>query len=750
MKWHNENVFAQIAKHARRGLLIAILPLSGIFACGYERAGSRASDRQVAQTADALTTCVTFQRGTYGTVVDATLKDPPMGNNFGSQPTLQVTRRNEALVHFDLSSIDNDVSVQSATLKLYAQGFGSANIKVHRARSSWSEGSVTYASFNQDYDPAIAGILNAQTQNAQKSVELRALVASWINGTNANYGVLLETDDNVATNFKSSDASGSYRPALTVCYKTVDPCDSDPCDHGTCTNVPGDTYSCACNPGYTGTDCDVNIDECLDNPCLNSGNCTDLSPGYSCTCQPGFTGTNCQTNTNDCSPNPCLNGGVCTDGVNSYSCACAPGYTGASCETLIDYCVSNPCQNGSTCSNTGAGYSCSCVSGYSGTNCEVNIDDCSGNPCQNGGICTDGVNSYTCQCQLGWNGATCTTLLNACSPNPCQNGASCTNLLLTYLCSCATGYSGTNCEVNIDDCSPNPCQNGGICQDGVNSYSCLCQFGWSGSTCGTFNCNDNNLCTSDSYSEISGCAFEAVDCDDSNSSTEDSCDPASGCVNNGSPNCDDTNACTTDSYSNGCVHTPVNCDDSNSSTVDSCNPVNGSCIHDSCTTCGMSCVDLQTDEANCGSCSNACGGGLECTAGVCTSPAGNLRVVLTWSTDGDMDLYLTTPTGDTIYYENTGPDSGTDFGTYSQDSYGTGPETIFWENQYTPPGGTYHVCAFWPYDSAVSVEAVVTRPGQPNLVLSGSYSSYATSGQSPCTPSSATYLGSFSVAGVAD
>ncbi len=241
---------------------------------------------------------------------------------------------------------------------------------------------------------------------------------------------------------------------------------------------------------------------------------------------------------------------------------------------------------------------------------------------------------------------------------------------------------------------------------------------------------------------------DAVDCDDSNSSTEDSCNPASGCVHNGSPNCDDTNVCTTDTYSDGCVHTPVNCDDSNSSTVDSCNPVTGSCSHDSCTTCGMSCVDLQTDESNCGSCSNACGGGLECTAGYCTSPAGNLRVVLTWSTAGDMDLLLTTPTGKTIVYFNAGPDSDTDFGTYSQDdTTGTGPETTFWEDQYTPPAGTYHVCAAWyEPETPVSFDAVVTRSGQPDLVLSGSYPEYR-GGDDTCSPSAPTYLGSFSVAG---
>jgi hypothetical protein len=61
--------------------------------------------------------------------------------------------------------------------------------------------------------------------------------------------------------------------------------------------------------------------------------CTDGVNSYTCTCQPGYTGTNCQTNINECSPNPCQNGGSCTDGVNSYTCNCVGGYTGTNCQT---------------------------------------------------------------------------------------------------------------------------------------------------------------------------------------------------------------------------------------------------------------------------------------------------------------------------------------------------------------------------------------------------------------------------------
>ena len=37
----------------------------------------------------------------------------------------------------------------------------------------------------------------------------------------------------------------------------------------------------------------------------------DGAAGYTCTCETGYTGTDCDMNIDDCDPNPCQNGGTC-------------------------------------------------------------------------------------------------------------------------------------------------------------------------------------------------------------------------------------------------------------------------------------------------------------------------------------------------------------------------------------------------------------------------------------------------------
>ena len=50
-----------------------------------------------------------------------------------------------------------------------------------------------------------------------------------------------------------------------------------------------------CATGYTGFDCSINIDECDSFPCKHLGACIDVVGSYTCSCQVGWAGENCQS-----------------------------------------------------------------------------------------------------------------------------------------------------------------------------------------------------------------------------------------------------------------------------------------------------------------------------------------------------------------------------------------------------------------------------------------------------------------------
>jgi hypothetical protein len=459
-----------------------------LFAGGCSR--PHADDGPTAAAAQALSQqCVTIQRGTFGTVADATIANnvTTPGWNTG---TLKVAPGVESLLRFDVSSIPASATINSATLSLTTTtAFSGEKIFIKPASASWSESTVTYASFNQQILNRVMGQLVPIAANTVQTVNLNtAGVQAWVNGSIANNGVVLEIYDLPAqwkdSVFVSSEsATVSLRPKLDVCYTPFDYCAAAPCLNGATCQSNASDYTCICAPGYTGTNCEININDCAPMPCLNGGTCTDLVNGYSCACAPGFTGTHCQTDINECAPAPCQNGGVCTDLVNGYSCACPLGFTGTNCEININDCAPQPCQNGGTCTDLVNGYTCACPVGFVGQNCQINIDDCVGNQCQNGSTCIDGIAGYTCACAPGWSGTYCQNNIDDCAGNPCQNGGACVDGVNGYTCNCAPGYTGTNCEIDIDDCLPNPCQNGATCTDGVNAYTCQCTSGWMGPNC---------------------------------------------------------------------------------------------------------------------------------------------------------------------------------------------------------------------------------------------------------------------------
>ncbi|KAH3713144.1 hypothetical protein DPMN_072929 [Dreissena polymorpha] len=76
--------------------------------------------------------------------------------------------------------------------------------------------------------------------------------------------------------------------------------------------------------------CD-DYDECLSRPCLH-GRCNDKLDGFSCTCDKGFKGQQCDVNIDDCMKHVCVNGATCVDGIGDYTCTCVNNFTGRLCE----------------------------------------------------------------------------------------------------------------------------------------------------------------------------------------------------------------------------------------------------------------------------------------------------------------------------------------------------------------------------------------------------------------------------------
>lgn len=82
-------------------------------------------------------------------------------------------------------------------------------------------------------------------------------------------------------------------PSTTTPY---DPCVSNPCVHGMCQSTDSyDEYSCTCEYGYVGRNCENILKQCeLLLPCRNGGSCTDLRGSYKCDCPLRYNGQNCE------------------------------------------------------------------------------------------------------------------------------------------------------------------------------------------------------------------------------------------------------------------------------------------------------------------------------------------------------------------------------------------------------------------------------------------------------------------------
>ncbi|XP_048508165.1 basement membrane-specific heparan sulfate proteoglycan core protein isoform X9 [Athalia rosae] len=87
----------------------------------------------------------------------------------------------------------------------------------------------------------------------------------------------------------------SATPTTTHQTTSFNPCSLNPCVHGMCQTTHALDYSCICEYGYVGRNCENVLKQCeMLSPCRNGGTCTDLHGGFKCDCRLGFNGVRCE------------------------------------------------------------------------------------------------------------------------------------------------------------------------------------------------------------------------------------------------------------------------------------------------------------------------------------------------------------------------------------------------------------------------------------------------------------------------
>jgi hypothetical protein len=378
----------------------------------------------------------------------------------------------------------------------------------------------------------------------------------------------------------------------------------DSCEAGSC--VAGVAASCADNNICTDDSCDATLGCVHDNneaPCQDGDVCTVGDFCVAGVCSPGAAAV-------------CADSNPCTADSCDSDLGCQFVATEAECDdgngcTLVDVCVAGVCKGG-TAPDCDDDNLCTTDSCDPAVGCIHLLNSV---PCDDGDVCTTGDH-----CHLG----DCVSSGNL----ECKDS----NLCTTDSCSPLAGCQFVDNNVACDDA--NACTVDDACGDG------MCTAGL------PLDCDDNDLCTDDSCDSAQGCVHvnnsvpcddhdactvsefcsgglcgggAGVECDDQELCTTDSCHPIDGCVN--TPNaevCDDGDACTDGDVCGGGTCQPgaaLVCEDANVCTDDSCDPGAG-CLYTPVAN-GIACApDMQCWG---GECIDACESGslnFEYTGGV--------------------------------------------------------------------------------------------------------------------------------------
>ncbi|NNJ95331.1 MAG: DNRLRE domain-containing protein [Halobacteria archaeon] len=158
---------------------------------------------------------------------DSWFRSDDITNNNGSASSALHLRRESgileyAVVRFDLASLPAGAQINSAVVRFYVdagKGHPEGPVTVHRVTADWTETGATWETMATSYDSAILATILPQPQAGDVWVEvnLTAQVQAWVNGGEANYGIMMiPTGEGTHAEYISREGAASQQPHLDV------------------------------------------------------------------------------------------------------------------------------------------------------------------------------------------------------------------------------------------------------------------------------------------------------------------------------------------------------------------------------------------------------------------------------------------------------------------------------------------------------------------------------------------------------
>jgi hypothetical protein len=150
---------------------------------------------------------------------DAHVSSAHTTTNYGYLSNLYVGNGNTAFIQFSLAGLPTGISaaqIASAKATFFVNRVNAAGtVNVAQVTSAWTESAITYASI-PSVNPTSAATFNASAAGQFVTVDITALVQSWITNPSTNYGIALSSSTaNILLDSKENDQT-AHPAALTV------------------------------------------------------------------------------------------------------------------------------------------------------------------------------------------------------------------------------------------------------------------------------------------------------------------------------------------------------------------------------------------------------------------------------------------------------------------------------------------------------------------------------------------------------